>query len=74
MACSVLGAAAGNLANFALGAMLGTRRDPDVQFCYTVEIDGITLGIVNLSGNLYIRAGHPAFREIDSALAAVTWP
>jgi metallophosphoesterase (TIGR00282 family) len=36
-----------------------------------VERDGISLGVINLSGNLYIRAGHPAFREIDSALAAV---
>lgn len=45
VAGGVLGAAAGNLANFALGALFGTRRDPDVQFCYTVEIDGITLGM-----------------------------
>jgi metallophosphoesterase (TIGR00282 family) len=36
-----------------------------------VERDGISLGVVNLSGNLYIRAGHPAFREVDSVLAGL---
>jgi len=33
-----------------------------------VERDGVRLGVVNLSGNLYVRAGHPAFREIDNVL------
>jgi metallophosphoesterase (TIGR00282 family) len=33
-----------------------------------VERDGIRLGVVNLSGNLYLRAGRPAFVEIDSVL------
>ena len=28
----------------------------------------MTLGVVNLSGNLFIRAGHPAFASIDAAL------
>jgi metallophosphoesterase (TIGR00282 family) len=37
-----------------------------------VERDGIRLGVVNLSGNLYIRAGHPAFREVDSVLEGLT--
>jgi 2',3'-cyclic-nucleotide 2'-phosphodiesterase len=36
---------------------------------YTVvERDGVRLGVVNLSGNLYLRAGRPAFVEIDVVL------
>jgi 2',3'-cyclic-nucleotide 2'-phosphodiesterase len=34
-----------------------------------VERDGVRLGVVNLSGNLYLRAGRPAFVEIESVLA-----
>jgi 2',3'-cyclic-nucleotide 2'-phosphodiesterase len=33
-----------------------------------VEHDGVRLGVVNLSGNLYLRAGRPAFVEIDAVL------
>ena len=33
-----------------------------------VERDGARLGVVNLSGNLYLRAGRPAFTEIDAVL------
>ena len=33
-----------------------------------VERDGVRLGVVNLSGNLYLRAGRPAFAEIDTVL------
>jgi metallophosphoesterase (TIGR00282 family) len=33
-----------------------------------VEREGVRLGVVNLSGNLYLRAGRPAFVEIDSVL------
>jgi metallophosphoesterase (TIGR00282 family) len=33
-----------------------------------IERDGVRLGVVNLSGNLYMRAGRPAFVEIDSVL------
>jgi metallophosphoesterase (TIGR00282 family) len=33
-----------------------------------IERDGVRLGVVNLSGNLYLRAGRPAFVEIDSVL------
>jgi 2',3'-cyclic-nucleotide 2'-phosphodiesterase len=33
-----------------------------------VEHDGLRLGVVNLSGNLYLRAGRPAFVEIDAVL------
>ena len=33
-----------------------------------VERDGTRLGVINLSGNLYLRAGRPAFVEIDAVL------
>jgi metallophosphoesterase (TIGR00282 family) len=33
-----------------------------------VEREGVRLGVVNLSGNLYLRAGRPAFVEIDAVL------
>jgi 2',3'-cyclic-nucleotide 2'-phosphodiesterase len=33
-----------------------------------VEHDGVHLGVVNLSGNLYLRAGRSAFTEIEAAL------
>jgi 2',3'-cyclic-nucleotide 2'-phosphodiesterase len=33
-----------------------------------VEHGGMRLGVVNLSGNLYLRAGRPAFVEIDAVL------
>jgi len=33
-----------------------------------VERDGVRLGVVNLSGNLWLRAGRPAFTEIDAVL------
>lgn len=33
-----------------------------------VERAGIRLGVVNLSGNLFLRAGRPAFSEADAAL------
>jgi 2',3'-cyclic-nucleotide 2'-phosphodiesterase len=36
-----------------------------------VERDGVRLGVVNLSGNLYLRAGRPAFVEIDSVLERI---
>jgi 2',3'-cyclic-nucleotide 2'-phosphodiesterase len=34
-----------------------------------VERDGVRLGVVNLSGNLYLKAGRPAFVEIENVLA-----
>jgi len=37
----------------------------------TVERGGVTLGVVNLSGNLFMRAARPAFAEVDAALATV---
>jgi metallophosphoesterase (TIGR00282 family) len=36
-----------------------------------VERDGLRLGVVNLSGNLYLRAGRPAFVEIDAVLERI---
>jgi len=33
-----------------------------------IERDGVRLGVINLSGNLYLRAGRPAFTEIEAAL------
>jgi 2',3'-cyclic-nucleotide 2'-phosphodiesterase len=36
-----------------------------------VERDGIRLGVVNLSGNLFLRAGRPAFIEAESVLASL---
>jgi metallophosphoesterase (TIGR00282 family) len=33
-----------------------------------VERAGVRLGVVNLSGNLYVKAGRPAFPEADAAL------
>ena len=36
-----------------------------------VERAGVTLGVVNLSGNLYMHAARPAFVEVDAALGEV---
>jgi len=38
----------------------------------TVERDGVTLGVVNLSGNLYMQAGSPALVTVDEALREVS--
>jgi metallophosphoesterase (TIGR00282 family) len=43
------------------------RGQPGRGAC-VVEHDGVRLGVVNLSGNLYVRAGRSAFTEIDMAL------
>ncbi len=39
--------------------------------CCVVERAGVRLGVVNLSGNLYMKAGHPAFSHADAALHAL---
>jgi metallophosphoesterase (TIGR00282 family) len=44
------------------------RSQPGHGTC-VVEHDGLRLGVVSLSGNLYLRAGRPAFTEIEVALA-----
>jgi len=36
-----------------------------------LERDGVTLGVINLSGNLFMRPAHPAFVAIEEALAEV---
>ena len=46
------------------------RSQPGHGWC-VVERDGVRLGVVNLSGNLYMRAGHPAFPYADAALHAL---
>jgi len=44
------------------------RSQPGRGTC-VVERDGVRLGVVNLSGNLYLRAGRSAFTEVEVALA-----
>jgi metallophosphoesterase (TIGR00282 family) len=46
------------------------RSQPGHGSCI-VERNGTRLGVVNLSGNLYLRAGRPAFTEIEAALGEV---
>ena len=43
------------------------RNQPGHGVC-VVERDGVRLGVVNLSGNLFVKAGYPAFVSIDQAL------
>jgi 2',3'-cyclic-nucleotide 2'-phosphodiesterase len=43
------------------------RSQPGHGVC-VVERDGVRLGVVSLSGNLYLKAGRSAFTEIESAL------
>ena len=44
------------------------RSQPGRGWC-VVERDGVRLGVLNLSGNLFMKAGRPAFSEADAALA-----
>jgi metallophosphoesterase (TIGR00282 family) len=44
------------------------RTQPGKGFVI-VEKNGVRLGVVNLSGNVYLRAGRVAFLEIDAVLA-----
>jgi 2',3'-cyclic-nucleotide 2'-phosphodiesterase len=46
------------------------RSQPGRGVC-VVERDGVSLGVINLSGNLYVRAGRSAFTEIEVALGEV---
>jgi metallophosphoesterase (TIGR00282 family) len=43
------------------------RSQPGRGSCM-VERDGVRLGVVSLSGNLYLRAGRSAFNEVEVAL------
>ena len=36
-----------------------------------VENDGVRLGVINLSGNLHMKAGRSAFTEVDAILAGL---
>jgi metallophosphoesterase (TIGR00282 family) len=49
------------------------RSQPGHGVC-VVEHDGVRLGVVSLSGNLYLRAGRSAFTEIEPALAELGAP
>ncbi len=46
------------------------RSQPGHGWC-VVERDGVRLGVVSLSGNLFMNAGRPAFSEADAALHAL---
>jgi hypothetical protein len=46
------------------------RSQPGHGWC-TVERDGVRLGVVSISGNLYMNAGLPAFSVIESAISAL---
>ncbi|HWE10001.1 MAG TPA: TIGR00282 family metallophosphoesterase [Solirubrobacteraceae bacterium] len=46
------------------------RSQPGHGWC-TVNRDGVRLGVVSLSGNLFMDAGRPAFAEADAALHAL---
>ena len=43
------------------------KAQPGHGFCI-VERAGVRLGVVNLSGNVFLQAGRPAFTEIDTVL------
>jgi metallophosphoesterase (TIGR00282 family) len=43
------------------------KNQPGHGVC-VVQRDGLRLGVVNLSGNLFVRAGYPAFAWIEQAL------
>ncbi|MEJ7826251.1 MAG: TIGR00282 family metallophosphoesterase [Solirubrobacteraceae bacterium] len=43
------------------------RNQPGHGVC-VIEREGVRLGVVNLSGNLFLRAGHPAFASAEQAL------
>jgi metallophosphoesterase (TIGR00282 family) len=47
------------------------RSQPGHGAC-VVESDGVRLGVVNVSGNLYLRAGRSAFSEIEVALGELS--
>jgi metallophosphoesterase (TIGR00282 family) len=46
------------------------RSQPGHGWC-VIERDGVRLGVVSLSGNLFMNAGRPAFPEADAALHAL---
>jgi 2',3'-cyclic-nucleotide 2'-phosphodiesterase len=46
------------------------RSQPGHGWC-VIDRQGVRLGVVSLSGNLYMNAGRPAFSEADAALHAL---
>jgi metallophosphoesterase (TIGR00282 family) len=46
------------------------RSQPGHGWC-VVERDGVSLGVLSLSGNLFMDAGRPAFAEADAAVHAL---
>jgi len=46
------------------------RSQPGHGWCVT-ERDGVRLGVISLSGNLFMNAGRPAFTEADAAVHAL---
>jgi hypothetical protein len=46
------------------------RSQPGHGWC-VVSHDGVRLGVISLSGNLYMNAGRPAFPEADASLHAL---
>ncbi len=44
------------------------RGQPGRGTCVVTSAEGVRLGVINLSGSLYLRPGRSAFVEIDSAL------
>jgi len=46
------------------------RSQPGHGWC-AAERDGVRLGVVSVSGNLFMNAGRPAFPEVDAALHAL---
>ena len=47
------------------------QRQPGHGTCVFERDDGATLGVVNLSGNLFMQAASPAFATVDDALQEV---
>ncbi len=47
------------------------RCQPGHGTCVVESPNGVRLGVINLSGNLYVHAGRPAFTEIETALGAL---
>ncbi|MGA2924544.1 MAG: TIGR00282 family metallophosphoesterase [Solirubrobacteraceae bacterium] len=46
------------------------RSQPGHGWCAT-DRDGVRLGVISVSGNLFMNAGRPAFSEVDAALHAL---
>jgi 2',3'-cyclic-nucleotide 2'-phosphodiesterase len=46
------------------------RSQPGHGWC-VVERDGVRLGVISLSGSLFMDVGRPAFPEVDAALASL---